>query len=261
MLYAVSIMALGYTRINGVVAYNNETREFLELTPAYARKLIDSNLLIGLKWKNSDRGTEFICDLEGWNQQDIPVRTACGKFRPYINDVPGVEVRSMYTLVRVLDTDYRGRLYEVVSNKACRVKLNEQAIKELNTMTNIAGLRISETGNIEFLEGVEYVDRRATAKCTVDNIDIDSFGKDTALSESVPEPEPVPINPDENKEPAGDIVAIPIDHEETALDTFEHMSDSDDKNLEDEAKLTIDDIFDNVEINKKDVSVNKKKKK
>jgi hypothetical protein len=259
MLYAVSIMALGFTRINGVVAYNSETREFLELTPAYARKLIDSNLLIGLKWKNSDKGTEFICDLEGWNQQDIPVRTACGKFRPYINDVPGVEVRSMYTLVRVLDTDYRGRLYEVVSNKACRVKLNEQAIKELNTMTNIAGLRISETGNIEFLEGVEYVDRRAKSDNNFDiNNIVDNDNKYDALSPFISVNEQDPINIDKDKGVNGDPVDIPIDSDK------EHnpiLPDADNKNLLAEDNKTIDDIFDNIGIDNKVDSVVKKKKK
>jgi hypothetical protein len=259
MLYAVSIMALGFTRINGVVAYNSETREFLELTPAYARKLIDSNLLIGLKWKNSDKGTEFICDLEGWNQQDIPVRTACGKFRPYINDVPGVEVRSMYTLVRVLDTDYRGRLYEVVSNKACRVKLNEQAIKELNTMTNIAGLRISETGNIEFLEGVEYVDRRAKYDNNFDvNNIIDDDNKYDALSPFISVDEQDPVDIDKDKGVNGDPVDITIDSDK------EHnpiLPDADDKNLSAEDNKTIDDIFDNIGIDNKVDSVVKKKKK
>jgi hypothetical protein len=245
MLYAVSIMALGYTRINGVVAYNNETREFLEITPAYARKLIDSNLLKGLKWKNSDKGTEFICDLEGWNQQDIPVRTACGKFRPYLNDYPGVEIKSMYTLVRVLDTDYRGRLYEIVSNKACRVKLNEQAIKELNTMTHIAGMKISETGNIEYLEGVDYVDRRTTSDSVVDNNKVDIFVKNNTLSEIVPVPEPVSIDTDETEGSNGDSVVAPLD------EPVEH----------EETKITIDDIFDNVDVEKKAVPENKKKRK
>lgn len=161
MYYAVSIMALGYTRVNGVQAYNDATREFLEITPAQARKLIDEKFLKGLTWRNGDEGPEFVCDEEGWNQKDIPVKTACGKFRAYVNDLADVShINSMFSLVRIIDTDYRGRLFEVVSNKCCRVKMTAEQLIELNKISNIAGVRIDEAGNISEYAGVVYQDRR-----------------------------------------------------------------------------------------------------
>lgn len=159
MYYATSIMMLGYTRINGVQAYNSATREFNELTPALAKKLISQGDLVGILWKNNEEGGEFICDVENWNQQNIPVRTACGKFRPLLNDVPGQPVNTMYTLVRVLDTDYRGRLFEVVSNTCARIKLTESQLRGLNEIQPIAGVWISDL-EIKWNAQVAYEDRR-----------------------------------------------------------------------------------------------------
>lgn len=162
MFYAVSVMMLGYTRINGVVAYNNSTREFLELTPAKARELINTGKLKGLKWINTEDGVEFVCDTEGWNQQNMPIKTACGKFRPMLNDYPGVEFNSMFTLVRVVDVD-ECRLYEVVSNKCCRIKMKETDLRGLANITNIAGCWIKED-EIVVADGVLMVNRRTSAK-------------------------------------------------------------------------------------------------
>lgn len=163
MLYAVSVMFLGYTRCQGVQAFSSETKEFLEITPAVAKKMIDQKQLKGLKWRNGEDGIEFYCDDEGWNQVNIPVKTSCGKFRPLLNDYPGVDINSMYTVVRVLDTDYRGRLYEVVSNKCCRVKITEKNLRELAEITNIAGVWITED-EIIVADGIKYEDRRAASK-------------------------------------------------------------------------------------------------
>lgn len=159
MFYCVSIMMLGYTRINGVVAYDSKSKCFEEITPATARQLISKGMIKGIKWKNNDDKGEFICDVENWNQQNIPIKTACGKFRPMLNDVPGVPINSMCTVVRVLDTDYRGRLYEIVSNKCMRIKVEEKNLRELNQISNIAGVWITDD-EIVVADGVEYEDRR-----------------------------------------------------------------------------------------------------
>ena len=85
------------------------------------------------------------------------------KFRPLLHDYPGLNINSMFTVVRVLDTDYRGRLYEVVSNKYCRVKITEENLRELANITNVAGVWIHED-RIEVIDGVLYEDRRAASK-------------------------------------------------------------------------------------------------
>lgn len=168
MNYAVAVMMLGYTRINGVVAFNSDTKEFLEITPAVAKRMIDKDLLKGLRWKKEDEGIVFECDTEGWNQTNIPFRTACGKFRPLKNDYPGVDINSMYTVVRVLDTDYRGRLYEVVSNKCSRIKITEQNLRELAAITDIAGVWITDN-EIKVADAVQYEDRRANTDKKVES--------------------------------------------------------------------------------------------
>lgn len=163
MKYAVSICMLGYTRIQGVTCFDSDTKEFLEITPAVVKRLIDQGMVKGLKWKNSEDGIEFVCDTENWNQKNIPVKTACGKFRPLLNDYPGVQVNSMYTVVRMLDTDYRGRLYEVVSNKCCRVKITEDNLRKLASITDVAGCWITDN-EIKLASGVIYENRMASAK-------------------------------------------------------------------------------------------------
>lgn len=183
MLYCVSIMMLGYTRTNGVVAYDSKGKCFEEITPAIARQLISKNMLKGIKWKNNDDKGEFICDVEGWNQQNIPIKTACGKFRPMLNDVPGVQINSMCTVVRILDTDYRGRLYEIVSNKCMRLKVAEKNLRELNEISSVAGVWFTDDEIIP-AEGVEYEDRRASSM-TEENKELLAYEEKANASEEL----------------------------------------------------------------------------
>lgn len=162
MRYAVSVGYLGYTRCNNVCVYNPESRGFDDLTPAEARRFIDQKQLKGVLWRNGEEGPEFYPDTEGFNQKDIMIKSA-NKFRPMLKDVlAGNPVNSFFTVVRVLDTDYRGRLYEVVSNKYSRVKVTEQNLRELNDITVVAGVWITDD-EIEVCDGVQYENRKADA--------------------------------------------------------------------------------------------------
>ena len=158
MFYVVSVMMLGYTRTHGLQVYDSSNRSFPEVTPATAKKLIAEGTLKGVTWKNNDDGGLFIPDVEGWNQCEVLVRTGCGKFRPLLVDLPEQNVNSIYTVVRIIDTDYRGRLFEVVSNTCQRIKVTEEILRGLNDITVVAGVRIGD--DIEVLDGVEYEDRR-----------------------------------------------------------------------------------------------------
>ena len=190
MRYAVSLIYLGYTRNSGAVLFDSDTKEFLDSTPAEVRRLIDLGLVKGLKWRNGDDGPEFIVDTEEFNQQNIPVKSA-NKFRPYLNDVPGAPINSMYTVVRVLDTDYRGRLYEVVSNKCARIKITEQNLRELSQLTNIAGVWITDN-EIKVCDGVQYENRKADAAFSKgtykDGIAIESLPSTKEILEDKSEP-------------------------------------------------------------------------
>lgn len=157
---ALAILGLGYTRVNGILSYDIQTRSFPELTPAQARKLIDSNELVGVKFTKSDLGGEFIPDTD-FGYTNILLKTGCGKFRPYYNDIPGEPVNSIYALVRVIDTDYRGRLYEVVGNTGQRIKISEEQLRGLAAITQVALVTITDD-SINVMECVPYEDRRKT---------------------------------------------------------------------------------------------------
>lgn len=159
MFYAVSIMSLGYTRINGVVAFNNATYEFLEITPAVAKKLINNGQMKGLLWKNSEHGVEFVCDKEGFNQQNIVVKTACGKFRPLYDDYPGNINNCTCSVVRVFEKGEE-RQYEVVSNTCFRVKMSEEDLRGLAKVVYIAGVVIT-ADDIKVCDGV-VIQKNAT---------------------------------------------------------------------------------------------------
>lgn len=196
MRYAVSVMMLGYTRLSGLVAFNSETKEFEEITPAVARNMIEHKQIKGVKWKNNDDGGEFIVDTEGFNQKDIPIKTAVGKFRSMVNDNgTGLASNSMYTVVRVLETDYRGRLYEVVSNKCARVKIAEENLIELAKITNVAGV-IIEDNHVEVCDGVEFEDRRQSAKETAVEAKIETMD-DIFCGDIESETKTGPVNTDE----------------------------------------------------------------
>ena len=159
---ALAILGLGYTRVNGILSYDIQTRSFPELTPAQARKLIDSNELVGVKFTGSGLDGEFIPDKE-YGYTNILLKTGCGKFRPYYNNIPLEPVNSIYALVRVIDTDYRGRLYEVVGNTCQRIKISEEQLRGLAAITQVALVTITDD-SINVMECVPYEDRRKTVE-------------------------------------------------------------------------------------------------
>lgn len=161
---ALAVLGLGYTRINGVLAYDMNTKSFPELTPAQARKLIDSEELAGVLWKEKTTLEEgrFVPD-EKYGLKNILLKTGCGKYRPLLNDVPEEPVNSIYNVVRVIDTDYRGRLYEIVSNTCQRIKVKEKQLRDLAEITQVGFVTIDETEVIA-VDCVQYEDRRELNK-------------------------------------------------------------------------------------------------
>jgi len=162
MYFAVSVGMLGYTRIQSVVCYNSETRAFDELTPAIARRAIESKQLKGVLWQanggEDENGGMFVPDTEGFNKHNIMVKTAACKFRPLLRDLPGLPVNSMYNVVRVLYTDYRGTLYEIVSNRYDRIKITEEHLRKLDAISPVAGVWITEN-EIKIADGIKIEDR------------------------------------------------------------------------------------------------------
>lgn len=154
-------LCLGYTRLVGCLVYSPQTREFNEITTAAARRALKKGDILGVKWKDGTDGGEFIPD-EGFGMTNLLIKSGVGKYRPLYNDIPGEPVNSMYVVTRVLDTDYRGRLYEVVNQRCQRVKLEAEQLRKLAEITQVAGVRITDE-SIEVLDGIIYEDRRKKA--------------------------------------------------------------------------------------------------
>lgn len=172
MYYAVSVGMLGYTRIQSVVCYNSLTKTFDELTPAVARKLISEDKVKGVLWQNNEDGGEFIPDKDGFNKENIMVRTAAAKYRPLLNDEPGKPINSMYNVVRVIHTDYRGTLYEIVSNRYDRIKVTEEQLRNINNISPVAGVWFKES-RIVLDDSIKVEDRRAASKMEETGMDVE----------------------------------------------------------------------------------------
>ncbi len=154
MYIATAIMALGYTRTNGVIAYNQGDKSFPLLTPARAKKMIDAAELKGLLWeKNEDTGQlEFIPDKEGWNLGNIMVLSGL-TYRPWHEDIGETVQNTIFSVVRVIEDESTS--YEVVSNTFQRLEgLTETQIRGLASITEVGGIVIDEDDNIQILDGV-----------------------------------------------------------------------------------------------------------
>lgn len=159
MKFAVCVISLGYTRLAGITLYDSQSRDFTETTPRVARELMKKGLVKGVLW--DEKENMFVPDPE-FGMTDILVKTGVGKYRPLLNDVPGMPIYSSYTLVRVLETN-KGRLFELISNKCQRVKISEEALIGLSKIGNIGGVIITEnednTTSIKICDGVVIENR------------------------------------------------------------------------------------------------------
>lgn len=266
MLYAVSVGMLGYTRIQSVVVYNSKTRAFDELTPAIARNYIKSGLVKGVVWQNNEDGGMFLPDKD-FNQNEILVKTAAGKFRPLLHEEPGMPVNSIYTVVRVLYTDYRGTLFEVVSNRYDRIKIPEEQLRLINAISPVAGVWISED-KIEVDESIPIEDRRGfeftcqdckpvTVRNTMDNVfsgvaDVTDVTDKTEITEATEKTE---VTESTTSEAVGDESSTSEDENSTSevnsstsetsetTESEEATSESTNTVTEDSNSLTMEAIF------------------
>ena len=168
MHIAVAVMMLGYTRTQGVVGYNSDTKAFDLLTPALARKKIDNKEIYGILWRKNDSDMlEFYPDKEGWNQGDIMILSGL-TYRPMITDIPGMEIlNTIYAVSRIISENGKNS-YEVISNTFQRLALTEEQLVELANITVVAGVRI-ENGIIKPCDGlpVEQVNTDTSEKKSI----------------------------------------------------------------------------------------------
>ena len=153
MHIAVAVMMLGYTRTQGVVGYNTDTKAFDLITPALARKKIDNKEIYGILWRKNDSDMlEFYPDKEGWNQSDIMILSGL-TYRPMLTDIPGMEILNTIYAVSKIIYENGKNTYEVVSNTFQRITLTEEQLVELANITVVAGVRI-ENGIIKPCDGL-----------------------------------------------------------------------------------------------------------
>ena len=154
MYIATCVMALGYTRVNGLIAYNQSDKSFSLITPARARKMIDSDELKGVRWvKNNETDLfEFTPDKEGWNLGNIMVLSGL-TYRPWKEDYSSEVQNTIYSVVKV--TEGEEKTFEIVSNTFQRLDgISEQQVRELASITEVGGIVIDEDDNIHILDGV-----------------------------------------------------------------------------------------------------------
>lgn len=128
---------LGYTRIAGYTLYDDVTEEFHETTPREVKEFIKKNEVNGLKLVND----EIILDVEGFNQRNLMIKTAVGKYRPLF-DANSLVTR-MYAILDVVDCGGEFK-YEVITNYCGRKLMTEEFIRTLNKMGYVAGAVITD---------------------------------------------------------------------------------------------------------------------
>lgn len=156
MKTVISRIDLGFTRIAGYTLYDEASHEFQETTPKEVKNLIVHGQVNGLKLVNG----EIELDKENFYMTNLMIKSAVGKFRTLYQTESIMNcINYMYAVVRVIETD-KGRIYEIISNRCARVKVNEEKLKILLQVGYVAGVRKQFNGEIEICKGVNIENRR-----------------------------------------------------------------------------------------------------
>jgi hypothetical protein len=144
---------LGFTRTEGYTLFDEASKEFQETTPKEVKNLINSGQVNGLRLVDG----KIELDTEGFNISNLMIKSGVSKFRPLYPTNSIINV--MHSVVRVIETD-NGRIYETISNKYARVKINAERLKMLMEVGNVGGVRSGKNGKIEICKGVSIEDKR-----------------------------------------------------------------------------------------------------
>ena len=153
IMVAINIMALGYTRIQGVQVYDSATLSFPYITPAKAKKLIDEGTLKGVRWiKNCDTGAiDFEPDAD-WNLQNITVLSGLTT-RLWRENYEENVMNSIYSVVKETVHADGNVSYTVISNTCQRLEMNAEQVKGLASITEVGGV-VLENEEIKLCDGV-----------------------------------------------------------------------------------------------------------
>lgn len=128
---------LGYTRVAGYTLYDDITEEFHETTPREVKELIKNDQVNGLKLVND----EIVLDVEGFNQRNLMIKSAVGKYRPLYNT--DSLVTRMYAVLDVVDCGGEFK-YEVITNYCGRKLMTEEFVRTLSSIGYVAGVIITD---------------------------------------------------------------------------------------------------------------------
>lgn len=168
------------TRISSYTLFNNYSNEndFEEVTPKELMRLVSEGKVNGLK---IDVDGEIVPDIEGFNQQNIKIKSAA-RYRNMIET--GKQSIIGYSVVRKHLSDFE-ESYEIVTSRCGRFKCTPERLKMLYTFADVAGVRLNDDGKIEICEGVEVLDFKSIQNinnCDLDEV-VDVGGKLMKVSE------------------------------------------------------------------------------
>lgn len=156
MKTVVARIDLGFTRIAGYILYDSETYEFKEMTPVPVATLTKKGCVNGLV---IDKDGELIPDAEGWNMQNIKIKSGVGHYRDYNSHTNKGD--TIYSVVRAVSVDDNIILYEVINNRCARMFVTPTILLGINKLYLVGGVKITDD-IITLCEGVikeDYTDK------------------------------------------------------------------------------------------------------
>lgn len=149
---------LGQTRVAGWVLFNaaSEHYEFEEVTPKETLRLVRAGMVNGLKIVDG----ELLPDAEGFEQRNIKIKSGVGNYRNMVET--GKQGDKTYSVIRKVSHDDEDE-YAIITSKCGRFEIDEEGLRMLMRFSDVAGVRLSETGEILTCQGVDVVDMRTHA--------------------------------------------------------------------------------------------------
>lgn len=142
---------LGYTRIAGYTLFDEETLDFEETTPKEVESLLKRGKINGLVF---DSKGDIVPDLEGWNLGNIKIKSGVGNYRNFNTDSPKGD--TVYSVIRVVEVEGIGRIYETINNRCARVFFSEKQMLALIQFSWVGGMKFNEESNeITICKGVK----------------------------------------------------------------------------------------------------------
>ncbi len=168
MKTVVCRLDLGQTRIAGYTLYDDATNEFNETTPKEVLRLVGEKQVQGLTLIDG----EIKPDLQGFNQMNLMIKSAVGKFRTLHSS----NLTRIYSVTKqIVYTDSNTKKFEVVNNHCSRNLVDEDTLMAMLKVVAVAGVRMipstdpyaeADAVEIEVFAPTEFVSTKAPRKAS-----------------------------------------------------------------------------------------------